>query len=96
MSDTLCSVGYIVSSVLPEQFGLYIADLVCCPDIYECITPSKEFSTVLLLITPVKVQDHLAAALSNVRFVTVLMEEVLGMMHKPSFLQILASILLSQ
>jgi Co/Zn/Cd efflux system component len=56
----------------------------------------KNSALVLLLRTPVKVQDHLPTALSKVRFVTVLMEEVLGRIHKPPFLQILASILLSQ
>jgi zinc transporter 5/7 len=101
MADTLGSVGVIVSSVLIEQFGWYIADPVCSIFIAVLIFMSvlpllKNSALVLLLRTPVKVQDQLPAALSKVRFVTVLIKEVLGRMHKPPFLQIVASVLLSQ
>jgi hypothetical protein len=56
----------------------------------------KNSALVLLLRTPVKVQDQLPEALSKVRFMTLLMEEVLVRMHKPPFLQIVASVHLSQ
>jgi zinc transporter 5/7 len=87
--------------VLIEQFGWYIADPVCSIFIAVLIFMSvlpllKNSALVLLLITPVKVQDHLPAALSKVRFVALLMEEVLVRMHKPPFLKIVASVHLNQ
>jgi zinc transporter 5/7 len=75
MADTLGSVGVIVSSVLIEQIGWYIADPVCSIFIAVLIFMSvlpllKNSALVLLLRTPVKVQDQLPAALSKVRFMT--------------------------
>jgi zinc transporter 5/7 len=101
MADTLGSVGVIVSSILIEQFGWYIADPVCSIFIAILIFMSvlpllKNSALVLLLRTPVKVQDQLPAALSKVCLVTLLMEEVLGRIYKPPFLQIFASVHLSQ
>jgi Co/Zn/Cd efflux system component len=89
MADTLGSVGVIVSSVLIEKFGWYIADPVCSIFIAVLIFISvlpllKNSALVLLLRTPVKVQDQLPAAFSKVRFVTLLMEEVLGRRYKGS------------
>jgi zinc transporter 5/7 len=97
MADTLGSVGVIVSSALIEQFGWYIADPVCSIFIAVLIFLSvlpllKNAALVLLLRTPVKVQDQLPAALSKVRFVTLLMEKVLGRMYKPNFLPAFASV----
>lgn len=71
MADTLGSVGVIVSSVLIEQFGWYIADPICSIFIAVLIFVSvlpllKNSAVVLLLRTPVKVQDELPAALNKV------------------------------
>lgn len=101
MADTLGSVGVIVSSVLIEQFGWYIADPVCSIFIAVLIFMSvlpllKNSALVLLLRTPVKVQDQLPAALSKVRFVTLLMEEFLGRMYKPNFMPTFASVHLNR
>jgi len=75
MADTLGSVGVIVSSVLIEQFGWYIADPICSVFIAVLIFVSvlpllKNSAVVLLLRTPVKVQDELPAALNKVCYVT--------------------------
>lgn len=71
MADTLGSVGVIVSSVLIEKFEWYIADPVCSIFIAVLIFISvlpllKNSALVLLLRTPVKVQDQLPAAFSKV------------------------------
>lgn len=75
MADTLGSVGVIVSSVLIEQFGWYIADPICSIFIAVLIFVSvlpllKNSAVVLLLQTPVKVQDELPAALNKVCYMT--------------------------
>jgi len=75
MADTLGSVGVIVSSVLIEQFGWYIADPVCSIFIAVLIFVSvlpllKNSAVVLLLQTPVKVQDELPVALNKVCYMT--------------------------
>jgi zinc transporter 5/7 len=75
MADTLGSVGVIVSSILIEQFGWYIADPICSIFIAILIFVSvlpllKNSSSVLLLRTPVKVQEQLPAALNKVCYVT--------------------------
>lgn len=75
MADTLGSVGVIVSSVLIEQFGWYIADPICSIFIAVLIFVSvlpllKNSAIVLLLRTPVKVQDELPAALNKVCYMT--------------------------
>jgi len=75
MADTLGSVGVIVSSVLIEQFGWYIADPICSIFIAVLIFVSvlpllKNAAVVLLLRTPVKVQDELPAALNKVCYMT--------------------------
>lgn len=75
MADTLGSVGVIVSSVLIEQFGWYIADPICSLFIAVLIFVSvlpllKNSAVVLLLRTPVKVQDELPAALNKVCYMT--------------------------
>jgi len=75
MADTLGSVGVIVSSVLIEQFGWYIADPICSIFIAVLIFVSvlpllKNSAVVLLLRTPVKVQDELPAALNKVCYMT--------------------------
>lgn len=74
MADTLGSVGVIVSSVLIEQFGWYIADPICSIFIAILIFLSvlpllKNSAGVLLLRTPVKVQEQLPAALNKVCYV---------------------------
>jgi zinc transporter 5/7 len=71
VADTLGSVGVIVSSVLIEQFGWYIADPVCSIFIAVLIFVSvlpllKNSALVLLLRTPIRVQNQLPAALSKV------------------------------
>jgi len=75
MADTLGSVGVIVSSVLIEQFGWYIADPICSIFIAVLIFVSvlpllKNSAVVLLLRTPVKVQDELPVALNKVCYIT--------------------------
>lgn len=75
MADTLGSVGVIISSVLIEQFGWYIADPICSIFIAVLIFVSvlpllKNSAVVLLLRTPVKVQDELPAALNKVCYMT--------------------------
>lgn len=75
MADTLGSVGVIVSSVLIEQFGWYIADPICSIFIAVLIFVSvlpllKNSAVVLLLRTPVKVQDELPVALNKVCYMT--------------------------
>jgi zinc transporter 5/7 len=79
MADTLGSIGVIISSVLIEQFGWYIADPVCSIFIAILIFVSvlpllKNSALVLLLRIPVKVQDQLPAALSKVCYMTLLKE----------------------
>lgn len=75
MADTMGSVGVIVSSVLIEQFGWYIADPICSIFIAVLIFVSvlpllKNSAVVLLLRTPVKVQEALPAALNKVCYIT--------------------------
>jgi Co/Zn/Cd efflux system component len=75
MADTMGSVGVIVSSVLIEQFGWYIADPVCSIFIAVLIFVSvlpllKNSAVVLLLRTPVKVQDKIPTALNKVCYMT--------------------------
>jgi hypothetical protein len=98
MADTLGSVGVILSSVLIEHFEWYIADPVCSIFIAVLIFVSvlpllKHSALVLLLRTPVNVEDKLPAALSKVCSVVPLMKEVLGRLFKPisNFLETFAS-----
>ncbi|KAJ4434922.1 hypothetical protein ANN_23493, partial [Periplaneta americana] len=87
MADTLGSVGVIVSSILIEQFGWYIADPLCSMFIAILIFMSvlpllKNSALVLLLRTPLRVQDRLPAALSKVSA----LEGVVGI-RQPHFWQ---------
>ncbi|XP_069671954.1 proton-coupled zinc antiporter SLC30A5-like isoform X2 [Periplaneta americana] len=87
MADTLGSVGVIVSSILIEQFGWYIADPLCSMFIAILIFMSvlpllKNSALVLLLRTPLRVQDRLPAALSKVSA----LEGVIGI-RQPHFWQ---------
>lgn len=71
MADTLGSVGVIISSILIEHFGWYIADPICSIFIAVLIFVSvlpllKNAALVLLLRTPVRVQNQLPTALSKV------------------------------
>ncbi|XP_047114405.1 zinc transporter 5-like isoform X1 [Schistocerca piceifrons] len=71
MADTLGSVGVIVSSLLIQQFGWYIADPICSMFIAVLIFLSiipllKHSAYVLLLRSPVKEGDKLLAALQQV------------------------------
>ena len=74
LADTLGSVGVIVSSLLIEQFGLFIADPVCSLFIAVLIFLSvipllKDSSLVLLQRTPVEIEKSLSYILSKVRFI---------------------------
>ncbi|PSN58068.1 Zinc transporter 5 [Blattella germanica] len=71
LADTFGSVGVILSSILIDQFGWYIADPICSIFIAVLIFMSvlpllKNSALVLVLRTPTKVQDQLPAALSKV------------------------------
>ena len=71
LADTLGSVGVIVSSILIDQFGWYIADPLCSIFIAVLIFVSvlpllKNSALVLVLRTPLKIQDQLPAALGKV------------------------------
>lgn len=71
MADTLGSVGVIVSSVLIEQFGLFIADPVCSLFIAVLIFLSvlpllQESSQVLLLRTPLDLEKTAGSAFNKV------------------------------
>jgi zinc transporter 5/7 len=71
VADTLGSVGVILSSILIERFGLYIADPVCSLFIATMIFLSvlpllKESSLVLLQRTPVDIEKALSNVLNKV------------------------------
>ncbi|KDR14532.1 Zinc transporter 5 [Zootermopsis nevadensis] len=87
MADTLGSVGVIISSILIEHFGWYIADPICSIFIAVLIFVSvlpllKNAALVLLLRTPVRVQNQLPTALSKVTAI----EGVVGI-RQPHFWQ---------
>ena len=71
MADTMGSVGVIVSSVLIEQFGLFIADPLCSLFIAALIFLSvipllRESSQVLLLRTPEELEKTVGSAFNKV------------------------------
>ena len=71
VADTMGSVGVIVSSVLIEQFGFFIADPLCSLFIAALIFLSvipllKESSQVLLLRTPPELEKIVGSALNKV------------------------------
>jgi len=71
VADTLGSVGVIVSSILIERFGLFIADPVCSLFIATMIFLSvlpllKESSYVLLQRTPIDIEKPLSQILNKV------------------------------
>ena len=73
VADTMGSVGVIVSSVLIEQFGFFIADPLCSLFIAVLIFLSvlpllQESSQVLLLRTPNDLEKTLGSAFNKVRF----------------------------
>ncbi|KAK3744107.1 hypothetical protein QZH41_016800 [Actinostola sp. cb2023] len=71
VADTLGSVGVIVSSLLIEHFGLFIADPVCSLFIATMIFLSvlpllRESSLVLLQTTPLEIDKSLSHVLNKV------------------------------
>ena len=75
VADTLGSIGVIVSSVLIEQFGLFIADPLCSLFIAALIFLSvlpllRESSQVLLLRTPAELEKTVGSAFNKVSFST--------------------------
>ena len=73
VADTLGSVGVIVSSVLIEQFGFFIADPLCSLFIAVLIFLSvlpllQESSQVLLLRTPTDLEKTLGSTFNKVSF----------------------------
>ncbi|EDO34617.1 predicted protein, partial [Nematostella vectensis] len=71
VADTLGSVGVIASSILIDQFGLFIADPVCSLFIASLIFLSvlpllKESSLVLLQRTPLDMEKSLTGALNKI------------------------------
>ena len=71
LADTLGSVGVIISTVLIQSFGWYVADPICSLFIAALIFLSvlplvKETALVLLLRTPEELQLPLAAILHKV------------------------------
>lgn len=73
VADTLGSVGVIVSSVLIEQFGFFIADPLCSLFIAVLIFLSvlpllQESSQVLLLRTPNDLEKTLGSTFNKVSF----------------------------
>ena len=71
LADTMGSVGVIVSSVLIEQFGFFIADPLCSLFIAILIFLSvlpllKESSQVLLLRSPNELEKTLGSAFNKV------------------------------
>lgn len=71
VADTMGSVGVIVSSVLIEQFGLFIADPLCSLFIAALIFLSvipllRESSQVLLLRTPEELEKTVGSAFNKV------------------------------
>lgn len=71
VADTMGSVGVIVSSVLIEQFGFFIADPLCSLFIAVLIFLSvlpllQESSQVLLLRTPTDLEKTLGSAFNKV------------------------------
>lgn len=73
VADTLGSVGVIVSSVLIEQFGFFIADPLCSLFIAVLIFLSvlpllQESSQVLLLRTPSDLEKTLGSTFNKVSF----------------------------
>lgn len=73
VADTLGSVGVIVSSVLIEQFGFFVADPLCSLFIAVLIFLSvlpllQESSQVLLLRTPNDLEKTLGSAFNKVSF----------------------------
>ena len=73
VADTLGSVGVIVSSVLIEQFGFFIADPLCSLFIAVLIFLSvlpllQESSQVLLLRTPADLEKTLGSTFNKVSF----------------------------
>ena len=71
VADTMGSVGVILSSVLIEQFGFFIADPLCSLFIAALIFLSvipllKESSQLLLLRTPPELEKIVGSALNKV------------------------------
>lgn len=71
LADTLGSVGVIISTLLIDNFGWNIADPVCSMFIATMILLSvlpllKETGHILLLRTPVEMEDEIVAALGKV------------------------------
>ena len=72
LADTLGSVGVIISTLFIENFGWTIADPICSLFIALLIFVSvmplvKETALVLLLRTPIELQNELGDALHKVR-----------------------------
>ena len=71
VADTMGSVGVIVSSILIEQFGLFIADPLCSLFIAVLIFLSvlpllQESSQILLLRTPTDLEKTLGSTFNKV------------------------------
>lgn len=82
LADTLGSVGVIISTLLIDNFGWNIADPVCSMFIATMILLSvlpllKETGHILLLRTPVEMEDEIVAALGKVSM-TETFERILG------------------
>eukprot|EP00053_Salpingoeca_punica_P018251 m.178412 g.178412 ORF g.178412 m.178412 type:complete len:442 (+) comp17393_c0_seq4:96-1421(+) len=85
LADTLGSVGVLTSSLLIDNFGLFIADPICSLLIsfliFASVIPLIQHSaSVLLLRTPRAIQRHLPNALAKIQSV----EGVLGI-QEPHF-----------
>ena len=73
VADTMGSVGVIVSSILIEHFGFFIADPLCSLFIAVLIFLSvlpllQESSQVLLLRTPTDLEKTLGSTFNKVSF----------------------------
>ena len=71
LADTLGSVGVIISTLFIENFGWRVADPICSLFIATLIFVSvmplvKETALILLLRTPVELQNDLGEALQKV------------------------------
>ena len=77
LADTLGSVGVIISSILIENFGWNISDPICSIFIASMILLSvlpllKETALILLLRTPLDMEDDIINALEKVNRVFIL------------------------
>ena len=75
VADTMGSVGVIVSSVLIEKFGLFIADPLCslfiaCLIFISVLPLLRESSQLLLLRTPEELEKTVGSLFNKVSFYT--------------------------